>query len=222
MNILALDTSGRHISLALLSEKGLLMEYNELVEDSASIRLPGLIETRVLPVIEEIGRIDALGACVGPGPFTGIRIGLTVCKALIAAHGFAFLPVNSLKAMAFPFLEAAGRVAGVMDAKRNECYAALYEKNHGGLIELMPPRLLKTDDLAERIVQQGVLPLVSGILPPGLAERLRGMGLRVVEREPFLAREMVRIVAREKESWLRDSQLLEPLYLREPDALIGR
>ncbi len=222
MNVLALDTSGRHISLALLVEKGLMMEYSEVVEDTASVRLPGLLQSTVLPLIGDLGRIDALGVCIGPGPFTGIRIGLTVCKALIATHKFSFLPVNSLKALSFPYLGVSSRVAGVMDAKRNEYYTAIYERSPEGEVEIMPPCLVKAEDLPDRILAQGTVPLVAGLLPEPMVERLENAGIRVVRREPFLARDVARITARDKDFWLRDSQLLEPLYLREPDAAISR
>jgi hypothetical protein len=65
MNVLAWTLRGGIYLCALLVEKDLMMEDSEVVEDTASVRLRGLLQSTVLPLIGDLGRIDALGVCIG-------------------------------------------------------------------------------------------------------------------------------------------------------------
>ncbi len=223
MKVLALDTSGRHVSLALYADQGLLLEYNEYVADTISVRLPGLLESHVLPHIDDFARLDALGVCVGPGPFTGIRIGLTVCKALLVRYpGLAFFPVHSLRALAEPYLGPLPCVTAVMDAKRGEFYSAAYSWNGRQVQEIVPPGLVAQAELPDWIQRNNPGSLVVGPLADPACVNLAAAGLTVRRVEPFLAREIAGLTVQNQSLWLRDSQALQPLYLREPDAVIGR
>ncbi len=222
MIILALDTSGRHVSLALYTEDGLVLEHSEWGDNSISERLPGLLNSHVLPCINDFSRIDAIGACIGPGPFTGIRIGLTVCKALIVRHGLAFRPVVSLKALAYPYLGPLRQVAVVMDARRGQYYAAIYEHRSEGIFEIMPPSVFSETELPDRISPWGIQLPVVGLMSDAVADKLTFAGLVPVRRQPFLAREIASLTRDEVSLWLKDPQELQPLYLRDPDAVIGR
>lgn len=222
MNILALDTSGRHISLALCTEKGLILEINERVEDTVSQCLPDLFKSHIEPVVGDLSSIDALGVCCGPGPFTSIRIGLTVCKALIVSYGLAFCPINSLKAMARPYLEIVPDVVALMDARRGECYAAVYQHYNGNTIERIAPRIVPGKELVEWVLALPRQPLVVSLLPHTVESELLAAGIRVQRRDPFLAKDILYLTQSQSSSWLHDSQALLPLYLREPDAVVGR
>ena len=69
--------------------------------------------------------IDGYAAAAGPGSFTGIRVGLSVVKSLAEVHGKKVAPVSNLRALAFA---GAGKYrAAVMDARRGEVYAAVYD-----------------------------------------------------------------------------------------------
>ena len=221
MNILAIDTSGRHISLALFTERGLVLEYNEWVDNTISERLPGLLQTHVRPWIEDLSRLDALGTCIGPGPFTGIRIGLTVCKALIVHHGMSFLPVSSLKAMARRVTAPGCPLVALMDARREEYYMAVFQSSRQGLSEVQAPRMMALADLIPWLSRLEPKPLLCGLIDDAFSQQLESAGYTVVRTEPFLAREIVYLTLEEQDRWLNDAQLLRPLYLREPDAVVG-
>jgi tRNA threonylcarbamoyl adenosine modification protein YeaZ len=222
MNILALDTSGRHLSLALHTDKGLVLEINELVEDTVSERLPGLLQSHVEPWLEDLSKIDVLGVCHGPGPFTSIRIGLTVCKALIVRYKLAFCPIGSLMALARPYCGLGRDVVTLMDARRGEYYAAVYHSLAGENLERLAPCLILDREVIDWIHALPNRPLIVSQLPESGERILRDAGLEILHREPFLARDIVFLTKDRKKDWLHDSQALRPLYLREPDAVIGR
>jgi len=72
--------------------------------------------------------IDRLAVVTGPGSFTGLRIGLSFAKGLHAARHIPMVTVNALQLLALPWLAPGARVCAMIDARRGEVYAALYER----------------------------------------------------------------------------------------------
>jgi len=125
MIVLALDTTGRRGSLALLRDGALLEARWIEAPDGFGARLyPEMRETLTRHSLA-VHDIDGFAAAAGPGSFTGIRIGLTAIKALAEVNGKQVTGVSNLEALAAlgegPFR------AAVMDARRGEVYAAVYD-----------------------------------------------------------------------------------------------
>jgi len=99
--------------------------------------------------------LDALGVGVGPGMFTGLRIGLATAHGLAAASGVELRPVSSLAALAAP---ATGPALAVIDARRDEVFAALYD----GDDELWEPFVAAPEAVAERLRQRATSTLAVG------------------------------------------------------------
>jgi tRNA threonylcarbamoyladenosine biosynthesis protein TsaB len=91
--------------------------------------------------------VDRIAVGVGPGGFTGLRIGIATARALAHARGIAVRPVSSLRALAEPLDLGRARLP-LIDARRGELFAALY--GPGGQ-ERWPPFVAGPDALAERI-----------------------------------------------------------------------
>ena len=127
MMLLALDTTSAVATAALLRE-------GSLVEERAADASKKHAET-ALPLIDElleangvsIGEIDMFAVDIGPGSFTGVRIGVSLVNALAFATGKQIVPVNAL----FALYEASGEreqpVCALIDARNNNVYAALYQ-----------------------------------------------------------------------------------------------
>lgn len=136
MLTLGFDTATAACTVALVEDGRLLVEL--------TVINPRIHSTRLLPLIDqalqEAGRRkqDLAGvACgVGPGSFTGLRIGLSTAKAIAFALGLPCAPVVTLQAMAHTLGPGAGWVAPVLDARRGEVYTALYRDGE----EVLPPR----------------------------------------------------------------------------------
>ncbi len=127
MLILALDTTHAGGSLALAREGAILETLAIASPDGFGHTIYQEIEALLQRHGAMLASIDVYAAASGPGSFTGIRVGLSVVKALAEAHGKKVVPVSNLAAMAFA---AEGRYrAPVMDARREQVYTAVYDEN---------------------------------------------------------------------------------------------
>jgi len=142
MVTLAIDTSHPVGSVALARD-GELLGTETFREPSTHLVALGQAADRLL---DGVGlappAIERIAVVTGPGSFTGLRIGLSFAKGLHAARGTPMVAIDSLRLLALPLLSAAARVAAMIDARRGEVYAALYE----------PPTADNTDPAAVRVV----------------------------------------------------------------------
>lgn len=151
MKILALETSAKAVSAAVAENgKVLCSGYQDT----------GLTHSRTLmPIVEHILKntdltmadMDAIAVSVGPGSFTGIRIGVSAAKGLAFAVDKPAIGVSTLSAMARNVACMDGLIICAMDARRNQIYNALFEANNGRLTRLSEDRAIALADLAEEI-----------------------------------------------------------------------
>jgi len=169
--------------------------------------------------------IDVYSITIGPGLFTGLRVGLATFKGILLDTKKPVVPVISLEAVAYKLRNRGIPVVSMIDARRNELYIAIYSSDGEDLREISSPELIPVEKLEEH---------VSGILKPGEAAVFTGSGASVYHeqlkesfpkcqidiRSFFLAPEVNLIAAREykKKAYITDLQKLLPLYIRKPDA----
>ena len=135
MKILALETTDKVASVAIY-QSGVCFEK----EIESSLRH----EETVMPAVDELFRetgmtpedLSAVAVDVGPGSFTGVRIGVCHGNAIAAALRLPVISVNALEALAYPYLRNGPPVAAVIDARNGNGYGALYASN--GMV-LIPP-----------------------------------------------------------------------------------
>jgi tRNA threonylcarbamoyladenosine biosynthesis protein TsaB len=127
MRILALDTTSNFGSIAIL-------QSDELVEQIPLHSAEGFSQTLFGHVERLLGRhewdvrsIDCFASAAGPGSFTGVRVGLAAVKGLAEAAGRPAFAVSNLQALAA--CGSTGRRAVIMDARRGEVYAAVYDQD---------------------------------------------------------------------------------------------
>jgi tRNA threonylcarbamoyladenosine biosynthesis protein TsaB len=178
MLLLAVDTSGKHGSIALArcgSGDGWdVIEVVPLEGGTFSAQLVPQIAT--LLGRHSLGKLDIGGLAVvsGPGSFTGLRIGLAVIKALGDVLAKPIAAVSLLQAMAASG-ESRGRVIAVLDAGSGELYAGEYEVDASGA-HVVSERLLGRAELVESGAGSVIV-----TADPGLADAVRNAGLRVEE-----------------------------------------
>ena len=152
MRILAVDTTTSSGSAALLEDRRLVGETGGESGTTHSARLLGAVDRLLRSEGLAVADIDAFAVAAGPGSFTGIRIGLSTVKALAFASGKPVVPVSSLRALALKLaLTGAELACPVLDAKKGEVYAALFENAGGGLVELIPQGAYDPDDFFSRL-----------------------------------------------------------------------
>lgn len=155
MKILAVDSSGKVASAAVMDEGALLGEETFLTEQTHSVVL--------LPVIEDLLKrlgltyedMDAYAVAAGPGSFTGLRIGAATVKALAHASKKPVAAVSTLEALAWNLAGTKGLVCPIMDARRNEVYTALYRINGQEMTAIKHPEALPVTETAAWAKEMG-------------------------------------------------------------------
>lgn len=142
--ILNIDTSLDTASLCLAKDnKVLQLVFNETQKDHAA-----WIHNAIQEILERaacnINILDAVAVSIGPGSYTGLRIGLATAKGLCYALNIPLIVVNTLKIIAAAARKnAADYICPMIDARRMEVFAAMYDKN---LEEINPPQSFIIDD----------------------------------------------------------------------------
>lgn len=147
MNILAMDTSGPSLSVALTAQGKLLYECIQQNGLTHSDSLMPLVDRALTAGGLTPAQVDCYAVVTGPGSFTGVRIGVTTAKSLAHATGKPVAGVSALEVMAagVPFFE--GAVCPMQDARAGQVYCAAYR----GDDPVLPDSALKLGDLLERL-----------------------------------------------------------------------
>jgi tRNA threonylcarbamoyladenosine biosynthesis protein TsaB len=209
MLVLGLDTCLNACSVAILEVgpggERVLAHRSEAMARGHQERLAPMAEAVMADAGLAFGRLQRIGATVGPGSFTGLRVGVAFAKGLGSALSIPIVGVGSLEALA---AEATGLVAAAIDARRDQIYLQVFEDGQ----PLMAPDVLPIGTAAARLAELGMgraLTLV-GSGAPLLAET--APGARMLTAEGCDACHVARLAAHKLVASIR------PLYLRAPDA----
>jgi tRNA threonylcarbamoyladenosine biosynthesis protein TsaB len=220
--VLSVDTTTPSGSVALLKGTSLFAEINQ---DS-----PTTFSERLLPAIRlllesnglKIQDVGGFAVAVGPGSFTGIRIGLSTVKSFAFASGRLVAPVSTLMALARKIQHPRNRlICPLLDAKKNEVYAALFESKSEGLRELIPQSVYSPDALFSRLPTHRVIHFIGsgvGVYRRALIQYFQNRA-RLPQRTPFIAYE-VGLIGYEmlRKNQGKTMHEIEPLYLRKSQA----
>jgi tRNA threonylcarbamoyladenosine biosynthesis protein TsaB len=159
--------------------------------------------------------VDRIGVGVGPGSFTGLRIGVATARSLAQATGAELAPVSSLGALALGAGEPGRVVLAVLDARRGEAFVAAWRDDE----QLTMPRAVAPEDLAAAVAQAGAAPLAVGDGAVKFRARLEAAGAVVPEDDAALHRLGAAGLARlAAAAPAVDRDALVPEYVRPPDA----
>ena len=127
MKLLAIETSTRQLGVALIEDERLLSSYELLAEYPHAVELPGAVNRVLKDAHTLLKQVDAIAVDIGPGSFTGLRIGLAFVKALAFSTKTPVVGIPSLDVLAANAPFAPGLVCPLLDAKQKNIYAALYQ-----------------------------------------------------------------------------------------------
>ncbi|MDD6158313.1 MAG: tRNA (adenosine(37)-N6)-threonylcarbamoyltransferase complex dimerization subunit type 1 TsaB [Oscillospiraceae bacterium] len=156
MLILGIESTAKAASVALWRDGEMLaLNYQRTALTHSRTLLP-MAESMLANTGLTPEEIDCVAVAQGPGSFTGVRIGVATAKGLCWAAEKPAVGVSTLEAMAHLALGAAEGelICPAMDARRQQVYAALFEKK-GGLTRLCPDRAVDAGELAEEIRRSG-------------------------------------------------------------------
>ncbi len=216
MLILGIETSTRAAGVALISEEKILAEISQESKLYHSENLLPQIE-QVLK-IANVEKVDAVAVSLGPGSFTGLRIGLAAAKALAYAWQVKIIGVPTLQALACHFPRSNAKIIPLIDAQKNSAYVQTF-KNAEPLDEVkvkpIADILKQVSELGEEIILCGdVLSKIKGELPANV--KFAPINLRM-PRAVNVALCGKDLLDAGKESNVMN---LEPLYLRRSEAEI--
>jgi len=227
--LLAFDTSSRDASFALLRDGEIVLEYNFSSRDDLSAMMMPSLEFLLRSLGLKLAQIDLFAAAVGPGLFTGIRVGLATLKGLNLAAGKPMVGVSTLEALACKLSDTRHTIVPMIDARKGEIYAAAYtfdpQTAEGRMVERLRPCLLKVEDAAA-VLKAFPDKVFIGSGAEIHHDRLRRdfPGVRLLVRSNFLASEIGRIALAgfQRGQFATDPQNLRPVYIRRPDAETSR
>ena len=223
MITLAFDSTAKAASVAVCDGENLLALYNIDNGLTQSELLLPMAENMLKSLNLTFGDVELLACAVGPGSFTGVRIGVALVKGIAFGKGIPCVEVSTLDELAENLRGLSGIIVPCMDARRQQVYTATYRGRDGELEKLTEDRAMAISELAEELRAYNEPIYLSG---DGYAVAKRGLeaaGIKVEATPELLITENAYSVARiavrkyEKGKYTTDLEIA-PTYLRMPQA----
>lgn len=216
MLILALESSALTASAAICDGERLLGEYTVNNGNTHSETLLPMAESLLRDLRISISEIDLFAVSVGPGSFTGIRIGVSTLKGLAFGTKKPCVGVSTLEAMAYNLYIPNGLICPVMNARRKQVYTALFRESNGKMERLMPDSAISVEELDQilatyqepvYLVGDGYDLAVENLTHPlgSTPERLRYQSAASIAKAAY--------IAYSEGSYVSDNDI-KPIYLR--------
>jgi tRNA threonylcarbamoyladenosine biosynthesis protein TsaB len=221
MYILGIETSTKTGSVAVVSEEGVVAQYSLNIEVTHSERLMAAVDRVLTDTGLTIADMGGYAVAIGPGSFTGLRIGLAAVKGLALVTGKPIAAVPTLEGLAWNLPHAAHAVCPLLDARKSEVYAALYRFEGNALVHVMAEAVLSLAQLSERISGKAIFTGEASLLFREDIERVFGDRALFAPRAAILpsASTVAEIgLAMIKDNRQADLDGLTPMYIRRPEA----
>jgi tRNA threonylcarbamoyladenosine biosynthesis protein TsaB len=209
--ILGIETATQVCGVALCHEGLLLGEYRLNIKNAHAGILVKYIRRLLADCRIESAALDAIAVSIGPGSFTGLRIGLATAKGLAFAHQQPVMAVPTLEALASQAHMANGLIAALLRSRAKEYYVALYERVNFIDRILQPAQVITEEKLAGFIPPQATV-----IVDPSCGSP---SGIRMIVPPVFAFPSAFSIARLGEVKWhkgiFEDSDLLEPDYMQD-------
>ena len=225
MILLGIETATKVCGVALVRESQVLGERSLEEENVHAEKVLTLVDQTLADVGCSIAEVDAVAVSIGPGSFTGLRIGLSTAKGLSFALNQTLVGVPTLRGLAHRVVQAGQvpvgwSVLAVIDARRDEVYGQCFNVLHGDLVPLWKESDLTMADLLGQIGEIGVVATGDGCgkLSAYLYEHESRVRIRFVDaRIAHCSAASVAVLGAEllRAGQLSDARTLEPLYIKD-------
>ena len=211
MRLLVIDTAlGACTAAVFEADRPLAVRFEPMTKGHQE-RLGGLVRDMMAEAGGGFDSLDRIGVTVGPGSFTGLRVGLAFAQGLGAALNRPVVGISALDALAASREDATGPVAALIDARRGQVYARLFAKG----APLGPDEALALEEAARRIVEIGGDVALVGNGSRVLAEAFPDLKFALIDdRVAPSPQALARLAAAADPA----THPPRPLYLRAPDA----
>ena len=143
MKYLIIDTTSSHMVVSILTNNEILLEHKEYITSDMSSKILPIIDNLLKKLNFSLNDIDKILVSNGPGSFTGIRVGVTVCKTIAWALNKPIVPISSLEILSTTETSKEF-IVPMIDARRGNVFAGVYDKN---LNCIMSDRLINISEL---------------------------------------------------------------------------
>jgi tRNA threonylcarbamoyladenosine biosynthesis protein TsaB len=223
MLILGIETATPQVSVAIGGHEGVIALFEVARGRRHAETLVPAIEFCCAQADVDLADLGLVAADVGPGLFTGMRVGLATAKALAQALRVPMIGISSLDLLAFPHRQSDRVVVPVIDARKGEVFSAMYRAVPGGVQQVAAPRVARVDELVADLMarSQETLCVGDGALRYR-REICAGFHCEFADEAYPSAGALVQLAhARAlREEWDQPADI-HALYLRPPDAEIN-
>jgi tRNA threonylcarbamoyladenosine biosynthesis protein TsaB len=226
MIVLAIETATAQVGCALLVDDQVVATHEVNRGRRHVENLVPAIQFLCRQAGVELRELSAIAVDVGPGLFTGMRVGITTAKTLGQSLAVPLVPVCSLDVIAHRLRGADRTIAAVIDARRGEVFYALFSPEGGGCRRVTEPQVCTPDDLIADLLGSDIDIQLVGDGAHTYADRLasdvpRSLPADRVYDYPAAAALALVAAPLVRSGAGRAASLIEPLYLRRPDAEIN-
>lgn len=222
MLILGIETAAVQVGCAIGGHEGVLASFHAARRRRHVEALVPAIEFTCQQAGVELRELGAVAVDIGPGLFSGLRVGVTTAKTLAQALRLPMIGVASLDLLAFPVRHSSRLIVPVIDARRGEVFYACYRQVPGGVQNLSGYEIGSPDDLASELVAKGEDALLVGDGALRYSAELSRVAGSHIAGPPNVYPSAAALVALAHAKALREEFVspskLEPLYLRRTDA----
>lgn len=218
MKILSIETSGKICAVALTEDNNLIKE--EIIEDenTHSVKLMPLVDKLLTNTNNSISDIDLFACDIGPGSFTGIRIGVSTIKAFLDVTNKKAVGVSSLEILA-ENVEENGIVCSLLDAKNNNVYCGFFEKKENVLNQIEEFKFDNINNIINfaKNINKKIFFVGDGSIAYKDMIECELENAKVLEKSNLNARNIGKIAFRRSNQAV-DTNNLNPMYLRKSNA----
>jgi len=223
--ILGIETATATAGCAIGGHEGVIAQSSSMRGRRHAENLVPAVEFICLQAQVDLSEISVIAVDVGPGLFTGLRVGVATAKSFAYALKVPMIGVPSLDLLAFPLRFTPRLIAAVIDARRGELYFAFYRQVPGGIQRLGEHRVGSPEELASELLLSREEVLLVGDGAHRYRQTFEGMPKVDLVDQGFShpsATSLVQLAhARALREQFAQPSDIEPIYLRKPDAEIN-
>lgn len=223
MLILAIETSTLTSSVALLKNGSLAAELSIHTKKTHSEMLMPNIEQMLVLAGADRKDLSAVAVSIGPGSFTGLRIGLSTAKALAYALNIPIVGVPTLTALAYNCPIPGALLSPMLDAQKGNVYQALYKWQNGQMHEVIPARVIGFDAALDELNSQDLPTILLGEIAVANGDKIRSFTPKIAQAEAHIIMPRAGSVAALGQRMLLEGtshnvMTLDPFYIRRSEA----
>ena len=221
LKVLSIETSGKACAVALLENEKLIKE--EIIEDenTHSVKLMPLVDKLLNEVKTKISDVDLFACDVGPGSFTGIRIGISTIKAFLDVTNKKAVGITSLEALAYN-VETDEIVCSLIDAKNENVYCGFFKKENGIYAKIDDMTFDNINNIIELAKNKNKKIIFVGngsiVYKDVIESKMEKAEIVMNEEKNILNARNIALAAYYKSRKAVDSNNLIPVYLRKSSA----